>query len=231
MDAIAVPRSWASKLTADPRGRPVAATHASQASCPPDCPLMGHGCFAEYGKQLWHTRRLNAATPRKSTPSAIAAREARALDVLHVHAGAPLRLHVVGDCRTPRAARILADSAARYRARGGGPVFTFTHGYKRVARADWGTVSVLASVHTVRQAKVATRKGYAVAITTPSFAEGQRRAKAAGLRGVPCPAQTTGTDCERCRLCMRADTLHRVGTAILFDPHGAGKAKAREAVR
>src|SRR5262245_8197094 len=79
----------------------VSATYAAQASCPTTCPFLRNGCYAELGASFagFTTNRLNKAA---------AADGARALEVAKAEAAAiatlsgkrPLRLHVVGDCRT-----------------------------------------------------------------------------------------------------------------------------------
>src|SRR5262245_5740287 len=78
---------------------PCAVTYVSQASCPGSCPLLGAGCYAEGGRVRWITKRL-ART--EAGPDELARREAVQIDALP--ADRPLRVHVVGDCRTRRAA-------------------------------------------------------------------------------------------------------------------------------
>ena len=98
------------------------ATYVTQGSCPA-CPFLGNGCYAGYGPLGWQAARLNGSSVL--APARIARAEARAIDGLT--GDRPLRLHVVGDCRTPLAARIVARAAERYGARGGRQVWTYTH--------------------------------------------------------------------------------------------------------
>src|SRR6185369_407908 len=91
-----------------------AATYVTQESCP-ECAFRGRGCYAEHGLVGFLTRRLNRAHPLN--PARIAMEEAMAITKLT--GDRPLRLHVVGDARTKRAAEILAHAAKVYRRRRG----------------------------------------------------------------------------------------------------------------
>jgi hypothetical protein len=108
--ATAVERSADSKLSTNAQ---VSATYASQTTCPDDCQYRGAGCYAEHGNPGIHTTRLNSS--RASSSEAIR-QEARAIDKLS--GTRPLRLHVVGDCRTDRQAQMLSAAAERYTRRG-----------------------------------------------------------------------------------------------------------------
>lgn len=108
--AIAVERSADSKLSINSQ---VSATYASQVTCPDSCPYRGAGCYAEYGNPGIHTARLNSSG---ASSSEAIEQEARAIDKLS--GTRPLRLHVVGDCRTDNQAQMLAAAAERYTRRG-----------------------------------------------------------------------------------------------------------------
>ena len=185
--AIAVETSTNAKLG------PVSATYASQASCPRSCPWMGQGCYAEHGLVGYQTRRLNRSALRGALR--IAEAEARAIDTLT--GDRLLRLHVVGDARTDAAARELGAAADRYTRRGNAPrrgrkVWTYTHSWRDVARESWGeSVSVLASVETVRDAQEAMAAGYAAAVVVAAF-EREGAYRIDGVTVVPCPQQTRG---------------------------------------
>ena len=220
---------------------PVATTYAGQRACPASCPFMGKGCYAEKGHMGIHTRRLNSAP--KISKRAMAQAEADAIDAIRPVAGLPMRLHVVGDCATPEAARIVSAAAERYTERGGGPAWTYTHAHARVPREAWGKVSVLASVHSPADGLAALSRGYAPAVVVdefPSRSRGERwlsalsRGRAAaevakehpsrswtedGVRWVACPEQVKGTQCVDCKLCMKADMLRDKGVGIAFRKH------------
>lgn len=197
------------------------ATYVSQASCPRSCPLRGHGCYAEYGHAAIQTLRLNASEERRA--ERLARAEARAIDQLT--GLRPLRLHVVGDCRTARAARVVARASGRYSRRWGSPVWTYTHAWGDVERADWGEVSVLASCDRTSDVRRARRRGYATSLIVREFAS-DRVHDLADVRVLPCPEQTRGVNCESCRLCMDADRLYRAGLTIGFQAHSQGRRHA-----
>ncbi len=193
------------------------ATYVTQASCPASCPLLNAGCYAEFGYTGAITRALaNAAS---KGPAALARLEARAIDRLS--GDRPLRLHVVGDCRTPKAARIVAQAAERYRRRGGRPVWTYTHAWRTVPRAAWLNVSVLASCETPTDLAPARALGYAGALIVRRFAS-FRAHDVQGERIIPCPQQTGNTNCRRCGLCFDDRRLLRAGLSIAFEAHGSG---------
>lgn len=111
-----------------------ATTYAAQTSCPTSCPFFdGGGCYGEGGSLgRFVTAPLNrAAQTVEHDVVDVANGEATAIDKLKVKPGQPLRLHTVGDCASDEAARIVAAAAARYRARGGGPVWTYTSSWRR----------------------------------------------------------------------------------------------------
>jgi hypothetical protein len=210
------------------------ATYVSQQSCPASCPLRDSGCYAEHGPLGFITRRLNRS--RGGTPAQLARLEAQAIDGLT--GDRPLRLHVVGDCRTPAAARIVAEAAGRYRARRGSLVWSYTHAWRTVPRAAWGEVSVLASCESTAQVRQAQRKGYATALVVDRFRRDGvydlpvtgSKLPCAGVRVLPCPWQTRRVSCRDCRLCWDDGRLLACGLTIGFEAHGAGAARARLAL-
>lgn len=205
------------KLTADYRTWRISVTNATQRSCPPTCPLYHSGCYAEAGHQAIHTNRLNrAADETLATPRQIA--EAEAAAIRGLTGRNPLRLHVVGDCSTNEAADIVSSAAMDYHAIDGQPVWTYTHAWRSVDRANWRSVSVLASCETDADLTDATDRGYAAALVRKH--EGLP-AEINGLRTIPCPQQTgTKPDCARCMMCAKGSSL-KGKAVIVFDPHGA----------
>jgi Iron dependent repressor, N-terminal DNA binding domain len=207
-----------------------ATTYAAQTSCPTSCPFFdGGGCYAEGGSLgRFVTAPLNRAAQVVDHDLVdVAKAEAAAIDNLKVKPGRPLRLHTVGDCASDEAARIVATAAARYRARGGGPVWTYTHAWRDVARESWGEVSVLASCETYADVELAKKRGYATSSVVKHFREKRRHLVDAnesrplvGVDILPCPEQTSGTKCEKCRLCFDDERLREVGYTIAFAEHG-----------
>jgi hypothetical protein len=95
-----------------------AATYAAQVSCPDECPFLGSGCYAEDGTVAFTTRRLNR-TAKEQNADAIAVANAEAKEIDKLPGGRLLRLHVVGDCKTVEAVRILRKAVERYVERSG----------------------------------------------------------------------------------------------------------------
>jgi hypothetical protein len=197
----------------------VAVTYASIRATCPRCPLQDNGCYAQGGHVRLHGRRLDAAN---ATPERAARDEADAIDGVRYPFGRPLRLHVSGDCRTAKAARLVSGAAGRWLDRGGGPVWTYTHASRVVPREAWGRVSVLASMESLADGARALAAGYAPACVVPDFADG-RAFEAHGVQWVPCPEQTRGLQCVDCRLCWTADDLAARRAGIAFAAHGQGR--------
>lgn len=231
--AIYVQDSGNSKLNGS---RKVDATYASiQATCPKTCPFMGEGCYAQMGMTAYHTRRLDVEAQGMSA-LAIAKAEAKAIDQSYkggkVPEGRDLRIHVAGDARSATATRIIAKAIDRWKARGGGRAWSYTHAHDKVPRTAWGQVSTLASVESVSQVKAARQQGYAPAIVVSEF-ESDKAFKLPNCdtTWIPCPAQTKpgGKEigCTDCHLCMKADWLFETNRGIAFAAHGVGQKKIK----
>jgi hypothetical protein len=220
--------------TGNAKTGPGSASNVSQGSCPNGknnksgyrCPLLGTGCYAEEGSQgTWVTKRLNDFTnvaPRenkipKISPEKLAEAEALALKNAYLTwtlAGLNngVRLHVVGDCVTPAAARTVNKAVEEYvreYLQGSGVradkltknVWNYTHAWRDVPRSAWSpNISVLASCDTVDQLEEATAKGYGCAVVVPDYVQESldketgkatysRKAFTApnGFKLIPCP--------------------------------------------
>ena len=201
-----------------------AATYASRASCPKDCALWDV-CYAKFGHVGFTTDRLDRAVADAGADALdVAVAEAKAISELT--SGLPLRLHVVGDCATNRAAKVVSKAAVDYSARFKAPVWTYTHAHRKVKRDSWGAVSVLASCETAKDAKLAMSRGYAAALVTgPHPEDGKAYHDAAtGIKIIPCPAQTRdAVQCHQCRLCWDDKRLHGMNAVVGFEAHGVKK--------
>ena len=209
------------------------------ATCRDACPFKGGGCFAEAGFTRFMARRLDAAA-EGLTADQVIAEEAQLIDTAFkggrvpqdgARGGRDLRLHVGGDVGSTLGARLLAGAAARWRDRGGGAVWSFTHAWREVPREAWGPISVLASVERPEDIEAARAAGYAAALVVDRFPS----ARAFTLPGsdtkiVPCPAETRSKTCVECRLCLDADKLLDRNVAIAFEAHGPTARRAREAL-
>jgi hypothetical protein len=207
-------------------------TNAAQASCDPGCAFYdGGGCYTESDRVGMHTARLNQAAGgrrAKVDPRVIARQEAAAIDGLTGERN--LRVHVVGDSRTNAAARLVSAAAERYMARGGKKAWSYTHSWRKVERASWGSVSVLASCEAGEHVVDAMARGYGAALVVAEHpADGRTWQHQAGFAVVPCPNQTReDVQCVDCRLCWDDARLRERRQVIGFAAHGAGKAKVRE---
>lgn len=208
---------------------PVAATYAPiMQTCPESCPLRGgNGCYAEDGNVGFHMRRKQKETEGMNGDTIAMLEAAEIRDAGPTAYGRPLRLHVSGDAVTPFRARTLADACARWN----GPVWTYTHGWRDVPRENWGSVSVLASCENTKDAARALEAGYAPAVVVAEHPADGRAETRDGVRLIPCPSQTRGVTCDRCRLCFDADSLHRRGAAVSFAAHGTKKRRTLDILR
>jgi hypothetical protein len=227
-----------------PRAPFVCATHVSiRATCPNDCPLKDAGCYAQGGFTRRSMEMLDeAAAERGMSGLDVIRAEVEAIDHSFVRqarrvprdgarGGRDLRLHVAGDVPTAggvEAAKLLAGAARRWRLRGGGAVWTYTHQWHRVPRAAWGPISVLASCDQPYEVEIARRRGYAAALVVAAFPS-DRAFTVAGVPGkvVPCPAQTGERTCAECRLCLDRDLL-RLDVTVGFAAHGASARRIAE---
>ncbi len=206
----------------------VDATYVSiKASCPKSCPLMGEGCYAQLGPVGIHTARLDIEA-QGFTALQAARSEANAIDASYkagpVPAGRDMRLHVAGDSRTLAGTRLINNAVSRWKQRGGGACWSYTHAWKNVARKEWNNVSMLASVSNVTEAAEARARGYASSIVVPEHPSDKAyKLGDSDIKWIPCPAQTREVGCSDCRLCFNADRLHEGGFGIAFAAHGVKK--------
>jgi hypothetical protein len=201
---------------------PVATTSISQASCPTDCKFLRAGCYAEtVGMQPFTTRRLNSAA--ETRPDVIARLEAAAIDRLP--GDRKLRVHVVGDSRTRRAASITGSAMRRYERRSGRVAWTYTHAWSLVPVTWWRGARVMASTHSATEIKKARARGYASVISVPDRHPTRKAYRVGTETVVPCPAQfsNSGVTCETCNLCMQPDVMLARGLTVAFQPDGLPK--------
>lgn len=210
-------------------------------TCPDSCPFRGHGCMAEAGYTGRAVRRLEALAEGFDAWD-LARIEAAQIDRL-LPDGVPrdggrdglrqrdLRLHVSGDTVSRAGLELIAAAVERWRLRGGGSAWSFTHAWRALPREAWGPVSILASVETPDEANHARDLGYTPAITARSFpSRSTFRVTGSSTTWIPCPAETSGRTCVECRLCLdREPWLNETNRGIAFAVHGLGAeaAKAR----
>lgn len=211
------------KLSSD---ESVAATYVSQASCSKQCPFLENGCYGENGNMGIHTRRLNQS---KATKVQLAKLESdMIMGAAHTVAqDTPIRLHVVGDSDTITGTSMISMAALWWP----GPVWTYTHSWRTVARRWWRKVSVLASCETLADARKAMKSGYAVALVVDRHTSDRAYVTEDGIKLVPCPNQTRGVTCKQCKLCWKDKWLRAMRTVITFAAHGSRKRMVADVVR
>jgi len=220
-------------------GPKCSATYVSiQRTCQDSCKFKnGNGRFAEAGYMGPLVRAMDSAA-EGLTPVEVSTNEAAVIDSFSTipsdggkygKSGRDLRLHISGDAFDPESARILAGAARRWRERGGGIVWAYTHSGAVIPVEDWGEIQVLASCETPTDVLVARRRGYAPALVVRGFNGARRAYPIPEIEGkvVPCPAETHGTTCVQCRLCLDVENLKRRKFVIGFSAHGRDAEKAR----
>jgi hypothetical protein len=192
------------------------------------------GCYADAGKTVHTIARLDREAAPFSGDDVVVS-EADLIDRAFpagmpqdgARGGRDLRLHVGGDTTSRDATVFLGQAATRWRKRGGGKVWTYTHRWHEVLRSNWGPdISVLASVENPREADTALDHGYAPAIVVPRHASAKTWVGEYGIKFIPCPAETGDRVCVECRLCFDDTALKKRETGIAFAIHGSHKPRA-----
>ena len=206
----------------------VDATYASiKDTCSDSCSLKGKGCYA----QTSFVGMINARMERRARSGStldLARAEAKAIDMCYDGGAVPkdraLRLHVAGDSRTLAGTRLINNAVARWKKRGGGDCWSYTHSWAHVPRETWNNVSILASVETVKEVLLARKQGYAPSIVVPEHPSDKAyKLDGSDVKWIPCPAQTRGVGCTDCRLCFDANRLYESNMGISFAAHGIKK--------
>jgi hypothetical protein len=203
----------------------VDATYASiKATCPDTCSLKNAGCYAQESYVGMTVRKLNKKA-RQHSPLKLARAEAQTINASYRGGPVPqdraLRIHVSGDSRTKKGTRLISKAVSKWKARGGGDVWSYTHAHSHVPRKEWGSVSILASVDSIEQVEGARKQGYAPAIVVDHHpSEKAYKLTGSDTTFIPCPQQTRNVPCVDCRLCMKADWLYETNRGIAFAAHG-----------
>ena len=234
-----------------PMGFGVSTTYTSMvATCDADgCPIYGE-CYPVSGPLKALMRKLDVAAAGMSADE-VAALEAFIIDQQWPDGipqdgacgGRDLRLHVSGDVLTVIGARLLGAAATRWRRRGGGRVWLYTHSWRRFPASAFGpNITALASVETEQEAKEVIERGYIAFLLLPrtddeGFEDGDSPFLLAeiGHTAIPCKAQSKGSNCAECRLCLGDADLSTVkgrpGMVIAVLAHGRDKELVKQRVR
>lgn len=213
------------------------------------CPIYGE-CYPVSGPLKKLMRKLDAAAAGM-TADEVAELEAFIIDQQWpdgvpqdgARGGRDLRLHVSGDVLTEKGARLLGAAATRWRRRGGGRVWLYTHSWRGfLAEAFGPDITALASVETEQEAEEAIERGYIAFLLLPrtdddGFENGKKPfdLPEIGRVAIPCKAQTMGSNCAECRLCLGEADLTTVkgkpGMVIAVLAHGRDKHRVVERVK
>lgn len=199
-----------------------------KASCPSTCALKDNGCYSVNSYAGLIVKRLdNEATEMSALQ--IARAEANAIDNSYKGGAVPtnriMRLHISGDCRTIAGAKLINNAVGRWKKRGGGKVYSYTHVWDHVMRDIWSNVSMLASVDSIEEVEYARQNGYAPAIVVSEHMSSKaHELPGSDVKWIPCPAQTQkNIGCVDCKLCMNANRLFEKNMGISFAAHGIRK--------
>lgn len=226
-----------------PQGPFCASTYVSiRSTCPDSCAFKDAGCYAQVGA----SRRIMKPLDEAGVGGFLAASNEAALIRCAFGAGQvpqdgarggrDLRLHVGGDVSSRDSACELRWAAEDWLARGGGAVWTYTHRWREIPASAWGSIRVWASCESPVDVQHAHSRGYRAALvverhpgdamygiglptnnTTPT------------IQVVPCPYETRGVTCVKCRLCL--DAKLPMTTVIGFSAHGERRDDARRRLK
>jgi hypothetical protein len=193
-------------------------------TCPETCLLKKNGCYADNYPLGLHVHRLNDEAVNLS-PIQVARAEAFVIDNSYnagpVPTGRALRMHVSGESRTITGSRIINAAVGRWKARGGGIAFSYTHAWDHVTKEHWTNVSMLASVDSLDQVEYARQNGYAPAIVVAEHKSDKAyRMDGCSTKWIPCPAQVNKVGCVDCKICLNADRLYHNDMGVAFAAHG-----------
>jgi hypothetical protein len=221
-----------------PRAPFCASTYVSiEATCSEDCPFKRaedgtpNGCYVDADSFMHRAMLTLDEGARGKSGREVILEEVAEIDRVWpngipqdgARGGRDLRLHIGGDVPDEASARALAGAAARWIARGGGRVWTYTHSWRTIPARAWWPISVVASVETPDDADRARARGYTPAAVVTDFPDGKRQFQFGAGSLLPCPAETLGKTCVACRVC-----LDGTDTGIAFKVHGRDAQTVRE---
>lgn len=211
----------------------VATTYTSiKLTCPSSCRFKDNGCYIQAGPSSLFANRLDMHD--QFTGTEVNEIEAELIDQAWVRGvpqegargGIDIRIHSGGDFRSARGARAVGGALDRFKSRRGGDGWGYTHRWRTIPADSYGpAMSILASVETLPEVEQAIELGYTPAMTMRFFYHktAYRLPGLESVKVIPCPEQTRGIKCNKCRLCMKK--LPK-GTAIGFELHGTGASQA-----
>jgi len=207
MPTHVVPSSRDSKLTHEPRRRPVAATYRGFDSCGP-CPIA-RICYAKGRIEANARRGTDDLAPLRALAATLPP-------------GGAVRLNVSGDLFAPDGSLDGAYAAAASTLAADRPdvsAWTYTHGWRVLPADPVPGVVVNASCETAEDLEQAAAAGWPTVVVDTGGPGSLVGRTIAGRRVVTCPAAVPGSsrDCESCRLCARGSRR----STVAFPTHGS----------
>jgi hypothetical protein len=206
------------ELSLDSKIGKMSATHAPQTTCPPLCPL--------YPKTINDIHKIE----RDRLATQLAEEEAYKIDALT--ASRNCRVHIVGDCQTVDAARIVGGAMARYEKRSpnGKVAYTYTHAWRDVPYSAWQGARVIASCETKLDIyKARSNQGYLGTEYTYMKHLTHKVHIRNGVKVLPCPNQfNKAVTCDKCMVCANVEMLNKHGLTIGLSAHGATRQVERQ---
>ena len=207
---------------------PIATIRSSSDTCPSTCPFNnGGGCYAAGGPEAIHWKRLDQSTKPEHQGWIGLSDQFRAAKL---KPGTLLRLNTAGDLpHLPTTGEILGNVVDLMRGifeNHKVVPFTYTHHRQTehnlavIDRQNQSGFTVNLSCDTEERASMMHQRGFPAVVVVPADDDRKHWTDQDGTRFVTCPAQTGDTNCDRCRLCTKADR----SVVVAFRAHGT-KAK------
>ena len=208
---------------------PIATIRSSSNTCPSTCPFNhGGGCYAASGPEAIHWRRLDQSTKPEHVAGWLGLSDQ--FRAAKIKRGTLLRVNTAGDLpQLPSTGEILGNVVDLMRGifeHHGMVPFTYTHHRQTehnlavVDRQNKAGFTVNLSCDSEERASMMHRRGFPSVVVVPADDTRTSWHDRDGVRFVTCPAQTGDTNCDRCRLCTKADR----SAVVAFRAHG-NKAK------
>lgn len=199
------------KVSSNMKTGPIAVSTTSSDSCPPSCPLRGHGCYAEAGKLRFHWRAVDGerGTDFRAFLDAVKALPEDSM-FRHNQAG---DLPGDGENLDRDAVMALAKASAHLVA------WTYTHyppnDHNVAVAKEAGEAGLAISFSMDNAAEAFAAKGFDTVCVLP--ADTKERWDHA-TRTLTCPAYYRKTTCKDCGICAIRGRSFSVG----FPAHGRG---------
>ena len=200
-----------SRVSSNRKTGPIPVTTTSADTCPPDCALLGHGCYAEGGPIGWHWQRVSSG--QRGISLDMLCRYIRTIP------GRMLWRHnQAGDLPGTGAELDTVALAKLVRANRGRRGFTYTHkdiGKRRnrvaIQDANASGFTVNLSADNAAHADTLADSGLPTVVVIPLDA-GKVSHTPRGRKIVQCPAENTSrVTCANCGLCYLSDRDYLIG--------------------